>query len=91
MKPHELKKIGTKQERKRRGETKDDKKPNKKWRKGNKTLSKKSEKGAGKKLDKKAIKENESKINVLAHELLAPLIHQFLKSFFMDTSHKHSH
>jgi hypothetical protein len=30
MKPHELKKIGTKQERKRRGETKDDKKPNKK-------------------------------------------------------------
>jgi hypothetical protein len=30
MKPHEQKKIGTKQERKRRGKTKGDKKPNQK-------------------------------------------------------------
>jgi hypothetical protein len=30
MKPHEPKKIGTKQERKRRGKTKGDKKPNRK-------------------------------------------------------------
>jgi hypothetical protein len=37
-------KTGTKQERKRRGvKTKDDKKPNQKRRKGNKTLSQKSE------------------------------------------------
>jgi hypothetical protein len=44
MKPHEHKKTGTKQERKRRGETMGDKKPNRKRRKGNKTLSQKSEK-----------------------------------------------
>jgi hypothetical protein len=37
MKPHESK-TGTKQERKK-GETKGDKKPNRKTRKGNKTLS----------------------------------------------------
>jgi hypothetical protein len=43
------KKTGRKQERKRRGKTKGDKKPNQKRRKDNKTLSQKSEKGAGKK------------------------------------------
>jgi hypothetical protein len=62
-------KIGTKQERKRRGKTKGNKKPNQKRRKGNKTLSQESRKGR-KKLDKKAIKRKEPKINVLAHELL---------------------
>jgi hypothetical protein len=41
MKPHEPKKTGTKQERKRRGKTKGDKKQIKKRRKGNKTLSQK--------------------------------------------------
>jgi hypothetical protein len=45
MKPHEPKKTGTKQERKRRGEIKGDKKTNRKRRKGNKMLSQKSEKG----------------------------------------------
>jgi hypothetical protein len=69
MKPHEHKKTGTKQERKRRGETMGDKKPNRKRRKGNKTLSQKSEKERDF-FDKKAIKK-EPKINVLAHELLA--------------------
>jgi hypothetical protein len=49
MKPHESKKTGTKQERKRRRKTKGNKKPNQKRRKDNKTLSQKSEKGAGKK------------------------------------------
>jgi hypothetical protein len=40
------KKTGTKQERKRRGmKTNDDKKPNRKKRKDNKTLRQKSEKG----------------------------------------------
>jgi hypothetical protein len=44
MKPHEPKKTRTKQERKRRGmKTRDDKKPNRKRRKDNKTLSQKSE------------------------------------------------
>jgi hypothetical protein len=62
-------KTGTKQERKRRGETKGDKKPNRKWRKCNKTLSQKSEKEGG--VDKKAIKDKEPKIKVLTHELLA--------------------
>jgi hypothetical protein len=50
--------------------TKDNKKPNRKRRKENKTLSQKSEKGREKKLDKKTIKEKEPKIKVLAHELL---------------------
>jgi uncharacterized protein YueI len=45
MKPHEKKKLGTKQERKRRRKTKGNKKSNKKRRKDNKTLSQKSEKG----------------------------------------------
>jgi hypothetical protein len=45
MKPHEPKKTWTKQERKRNGKTKGDKKPNRKRRKDNKTLSQKSEKG----------------------------------------------
>jgi hypothetical protein len=47
------KKTCTKQERKRREKTKGDKKPNQKRRKDNKTLSQKSEKGVGKKLDKR--------------------------------------
>jgi hypothetical protein len=38
-------KIRDKQERKRTGKTNGDKKPNRKKRKGNKTLSQKSEKG----------------------------------------------
>jgi hypothetical protein len=38
-------KTGIKQERKRKGKTKGDKKPNRKRRKDNKTLSQKSEKG----------------------------------------------
>jgi hypothetical protein len=50
MKPHE-KKIGTKQEQKRRGKIKGDKKSNQKGEK-NKTLSQKAKKGTGKKLDK---------------------------------------
>jgi hypothetical protein len=45
MKPHEQKKTGTEQEQKRRGKTMGDKKPNRKRRKDNKTLSQKSEKG----------------------------------------------
>jgi hypothetical protein len=42
-------KIGTKQERKRRGKQRAIKKPNQKRRKDNKTLSQTGEKGAGKK------------------------------------------
>jgi hypothetical protein len=53
MKPHEPKKTGTKQERKRRGETMGDKKPNLKRRKCNKTLSQKSKKGQEKNLTKR--------------------------------------
>jgi hypothetical protein len=68
MKPHE-KKIGIKQEWKRRGKIKGDKKPNKKRRKDNKTLSQKSEKGSGKNLTK-GNKRKELKIKVLTHELL---------------------
>jgi hypothetical protein len=45
MKPYEPKKTGTKQERKRMGKTKCDKKLNQKRRKGNKTLSQESGKG----------------------------------------------
>jgi hypothetical protein len=55
MKPHEQKKTGTKQDRKRRGRAKGDKKSNQKKRKDNKTLSKKKKRGR-KKHDKKAIK-----------------------------------
>jgi hypothetical protein len=40
-----MKKIGTKQERKKKGKTMGDKKSNQKRRKDNKTLSQKSEKG----------------------------------------------
>jgi hypothetical protein len=47
------KKIGTKQERKRRGKQRSIKNQIKKRRKDNKTLSQKSEKIAGKKLDKR--------------------------------------
>jgi hypothetical protein len=47
------------------------KKSNKKRRKDNKTLSQKSEKGAGKKNLTKGNKRTELKIKVLAHELLA--------------------
>jgi hypothetical protein len=50
--------------------TKDGKKPNRKRRKSNKTLSQKAKRG-GKKLDKKTIKEKEPKIKVQGHELLA--------------------
>jgi hypothetical protein len=54
MKPHEQKKKeSTKQEQKRWEKQRVIKKPNKKMRKDNKTLSQKSEKGAGKKLDKR--------------------------------------
>jgi hypothetical protein len=45
MKPHKSNKTGTKQRRKRWGKTKGDKKPNRKRRKCNKTLSKKTKKG----------------------------------------------
>jgi hypothetical protein len=47
------KKTGTKQERKIRRKQRMIKKPNKKRRKDNKTLSQKSEKGVRKKLDKR--------------------------------------
>jgi hypothetical protein len=47
------------------------KKPNKKMRKGNKTLNQKSEKGTRKKNLTKGNKMKEPKIKVLAHELLA--------------------
>jgi hypothetical protein len=47
------KKSGTKQDRKIRGKQRVIKKLNKKMRKDNKTLSQKSEKGQGKKLDKR--------------------------------------
>jgi hypothetical protein len=71
MKPHEQKKS-TKQERKRRGKTKGDKKIKlKKRRKDNKTLSQKSEKGAGDFFLTKGNKRAEPKIKVLPHELLA--------------------
>jgi hypothetical protein len=56
MKPHEPKKTGTKQEQKIRGKQRVIKKPNKKRRKNNKTLSQKSEKGAEKKTSQKTIK-----------------------------------
>jgi hypothetical protein len=51
MKPHEPKKIGIKQSRKRRGKTKDDKNKNQfdKRRKDNQMLSKKKAKRGGKK------------------------------------------
>jgi hypothetical protein len=54
---------------KKKGKTKDDKNQIKKA----KIIYAKSkkQKGAGKKLNKKAIKEKESKINVLSYELLA--------------------
>jgi hypothetical protein len=52
MKPHKQKKD-TKQKRKRRRKQRAIKKSNQKRRKGNKTLSQKSEKGAGKKLVKR--------------------------------------
>jgi hypothetical protein len=53
MKPHESKKGRYKTRAKKKGKINSDKKTNKKWRKDNKTLSQKSEKGAGKKLDKR--------------------------------------
>jgi hypothetical protein len=69
MKPHEKKKY--KIRAKKNEKTKGDKKNQiKKRRKDNKTLSQKSEKGAGKKLIKDN-KRTELKIKVLAHELLA--------------------
>jgi hypothetical protein len=51
MKSHELKKQGQKKSEKEGGKC--DKNPNQKRRKGNKTLSQKSEKGREKKLDKR--------------------------------------
>jgi hypothetical protein len=62
---------GTKQERKRRGKQRAIKNQIKKRRKDNKTLSQKSEKGAGKQNLTKSNKRKEPKIKVLAHELLA--------------------
>jgi hypothetical protein len=47
MKPHESNRYKTRAKKKRK--TEGDKKPNQKRRKDNKTLSQKSEKGAGKK------------------------------------------
>jgi hypothetical protein len=61
------KKTGTKQERKRRGKTKGDKKSNQKRRKGNKTLNQKAKRG---RKNKKTIKKKEPKIMVLAYKLL---------------------
>jgi hypothetical protein len=55
MKPHEIKKTGIKQERKRRGKQRAIKKLNKKG-EDNKTLSQKREKGAEKKTWQKTIK-----------------------------------
>jgi hypothetical protein len=65
MKQHKQKK-GTKQGRKRTGT----KKIKSKKEKGNKALRNKMKRG-GKNFDKKAIKEKERKIKILAHELLA--------------------
>jgi hypothetical protein len=48
-----MRKTGTKQEQKIRKKQRVIKKPNKKRRKDNKTLSQKSEKGVGKKRDKR--------------------------------------
>jgi hypothetical protein len=62
-------KIGTKQERKRRGETKGDKNQIEKWEMTIKR-SQKSEKGR-KKTWQKAIKYKKPKIKILTHELLA--------------------
>jgi hypothetical protein len=69
MKPTRAEKIETKRGG---GGTKGDKKPIKKWGKGNKTLRCKRERENGriKKTDKKTIKEKEPEIKVLAHELL---------------------
>jgi hypothetical protein len=66
MKPHEPKKYKDKTRAKKNGETKGDKKPTRKRRKDNKTLSQKSEKG-WEKLDKKEIKRKKPKIKILAH------------------------
>jgi hypothetical protein len=70
MKPHKPKNMD-KTRAKKKGQTKDDKEPNRKRRKGNKTLSQKSEKRQKKNFDKKTIKEREAKIKILTHELLA--------------------
>jgi hypothetical protein len=70
LKSHEQKKIGIKQEWKRMGKTKGDKKLNQKTKKCDKTLSQKSEKGR-EKTWQKGNKKKELKIKVLAYELLA--------------------
>jgi hypothetical protein len=70
MKPHEQKKEGTKQKRKRRGKQRVIKKLNKK--KEEKTIKryiKKAKKWQGKNLTK-GNKRNEPKIKFLAHELI---------------------
>jgi hypothetical protein len=60
---------------KNKAKTNGDKKPNKKRRKDNKTLSQKSEKGQVKRGSEKNLtkdnKRKEPKIKILAHELLA--------------------
>jgi hypothetical protein len=53
MKSHEPKKQGQNKSEKEGGKTNGDKKPNRKKRKGNKTLSQKSEKGREKNLTKR--------------------------------------
>jgi hypothetical protein len=78
MKPHEPKKYKDKTRAKKNGETKGDNKPTRKRRKGNKTLSQKSEKG-WEKLDKKEIKRKKTKdqdsgtlASTLSYLMLAP-------------------
>jgi hypothetical protein len=94
MKPHE-KKV-TKQEQKRSGKTKGDKKPNWKRRKSNKTLSQKSEKGQEKTLTKRQWKERtkyqDSDTWIASfHSLLSNasslVIHQSFKHLFTDFFH----
>jgi hypothetical protein len=68
------------------------KKPNKKRRKDNKTLSQKSKKRSRKKNLTKGNKRKEPKIKVLAHELLLSnasslVIHQSFKYLFTDFSY----
>jgi hypothetical protein len=76
MKPHDLKKW-YKTRAKRSEKQRMIKKSNKKRRKGNKTLSQKSEKGAGKKLTK-GNKRKEPKIKILTHELLASTLYYIM-------------
>jgi hypothetical protein len=87
------KKTGTKQERKRRGETKGDKKTKSKKEKRQYNAKSKKREWAGKKLRQKGNKKKEPKIKVLAsfHSLLSNasslVIRQSFKSLFMNSSH----